>query len=426
MIGYAQRLWRHFLDDTLFRNSIYLMLTTGSMGALGFFFWLICAHIFTPDQIGIGTALISTMGLISTVSMLGFGSTFIRTLPNSSDRNNQINTGSILVICTSAIMALAYVFVVSYISPQLGILHQNFWYAAGFIITVTLSSVNTLTDSIFIAYRSAQYTLITDGFITSGVKLLLPLVFIGLGAYGVFAAASFAASIGMIASILFLIWRFGYRPQPKISITALKNVFHYSFTNYVADLFNMVPTLLLPIIVLNSLGAAPTGYFFLAFMVVNLIYAVPSSISGSLFAEGSYGVTALRTLLKRSALLVAEIMIPAAILFAAIGPFILRFFGKEYSAGGTSVIIILALAAPAVACFDIGASLLRIKKQVYSLVIVNIFYAAMVCTCALLWAHRGLGWVAVAWLAGNLIAAAMSFLFVFQGHQRYLRTQTAH
>jgi O-antigen/teichoic acid export membrane protein len=424
-MGYARRLWRHFLSDNLFRNSVYLMMTTGFMGALGFFFWLICTHIFTPDQIGIGTALISAMSLISTISMLGFNSTFVRILPNSSNRDNEINTGSILVIVASTVIAIFYICGVSFFAPGLSIIQQNFWYAAGFVIMVALASINTLTDSIFIAYRAAQYTLITDGFVTSGVKLLLPLVFIGLGAYGVFASVGLAASIGMIVSILYLIWKFNYKPRIKIDIPTLKRVFHYSFTNYLANIFNIIPTLLLPIIVLDKLGAAPTGYFFLAFMVVNLIYAVPASISGSLFAEGSHGSATLRTLFNRSAMLVLYIMVPAAIIFATAGPFILGFFGKAYSAGGTSVIIILALAAPGVAFFDIGSSLLRITKQVYSLVVVNVLYAAVICFCALMWTQRGVGWVAMAWLVGNLVAGALCFLFVFQGHQRHLRAQAA-
>lgn len=424
MIGYFRRMWRHFLDDTLFRNSIYLMLTTGVMGAFGFFFWLIAAHLFTPDEIGVGTSLISVMSLISVISMLGFNSTFIRILPNSTNRNNEINTGSLLVVAASVIMAVIYLFGARYFAPSLEIVRANVWYAAGFVVMVSLASVNTLTDSIFVAYRSAQFTLITDGFVTSGVKLVLPLAFVALGAYGVFASAGLAASAGMIASIVYLIVKFGYRPQFRIHFPTLRAVFHYSFTNYLANLFSVVPTLILPIIILNHLGGAAAGYFFLAFMIANLIYAIPVAISGSLFAEGSYGTQSLRMLARRSTWMLVAIMVPVAVIFAAIGPFILGFFGSAYSAGGASTIAILALAAPAVAGFNIGSSLLRITKQVYALVVVNILYAIMVCVCSLEWAAKGPGWVALAWLAGNLLAAVLCFVFLASGHRRHLRAQT--
>lgn len=414
-----QRLWEHFLNDDLFRNSIYLMATTLVMSALGFFFWLICAHIFTPGQIGVGTALISAMTLISFMSLLGFNSTFVRILPNSQDRDKEINTGSTLVISTAAILAIVYVWLVPFIAPKLGIIHENFWYAAGFVIAVSLSSINSLTDSIFIAYRSAQYNLITDGFITSGVKLFLPLIFIGLGAYGVFAAAGLGVSMGMVASILFLVIKFNYKPQIRIDILTLKKVFNYSFANYIANFLNIVPTLILPIIVIDHLGAPTAAYYYLAFTVIGLLNAIGISISQSLFAEGSRDEFALRSLVKKSAITLVVIMIPAAFIFAIFGPFILGFFGKSYSEGGAGVIVLLALAAPITAAYAFGTVLLRIAHQVYSLVLVNIVYAAIISGLAFLWVDKGLSWVAIAWIVGNLIATILAFFFI--GQNRHWR-----
>jgi len=383
------------------------------MGILGFFFWLICAHLFTPDQIGVGTVLISAMTLISFISLLGFNSTFVRVLPNSQDRNNEINTGSILVISAAVIIAAAYTWIAPSVTPQLAIIHMNFWYAAGFVVMVGLASINSLTDSIFIAYRSAQYNLLTDGVVMGGAKLLMPFVFVGLAAYGVFAAAGFAASLGMVASILFLVFKFGYKPRLNINWQTLKNVFRYSFANYIANLVNVVPSLILPIIVLDRLGAPAAAYYYLAFMVINLLYAISISVSQSLFAEGSYSEDKLRILLKRAVIILLAIMVPAALILAVFGPLILGFFGKSYSEGGSSVIVILAIASPAIAAFNVGSVLLRIRHQIYSLVSINIVYAIVVSGLAILWADKGLAWIAIAWTVGNLTAAALSFLCIF-------------
>jgi O-antigen/teichoic acid export membrane protein len=424
MIVEKARKWgHHFLSDNLFRNSVYLMLTTGLMGGLGFFFWLIAAHIFSPDEIGVGTALISAMSLISTIGLLGFNTTLIRVLPNSQNRNNEINTGSILVIGASAIISMIYLFLVPRIAPNLVIIDKNIWYAIGFVIMVSLASINSLTDSIFIAYRAAQYTLITDGIVTSGTKLFLPLVFVGLGAYGVFAAAGLAASIGMIASVLYLIIKFGYKPKLEIDWSTLKGVFTYSFANYIANLLAMAPTLVLPIIVVNRLGGAAAAYYYLAFMIINLIYAIATSVSQSLFVEGSYSEGALRGLLKRAMIVLVSIMIPACIILALAGHFILNFFGKSYGAGGADVIILLASTAPIIAAYNIGNVLLRITRQNYAMVSVNIIYAVVIIVLALLWVDRGLTWVAMAWIAGNTFAAIAAFLAVFHRHYRHLRTR---
>lgn len=399
------------------------MLSTGLMGALGFFFWLICTHIFSPDQIGVGTALISAMGLISTIGLLGFNATFVRILPTSTNRDNEINTGSLLVIGASALIAALYILLIPFIAPSLDIVHHSFWYAAGFIVMVALASINSLTDSIFIAYRAAQYALITDGVITAGTKLLLPVLFVGLGAYGVFASAGLAASIGMIASVLYLVFTFGYKPKIKIDKATLKSVFHYSFTNYIANLLSMAPSLVLPIIVLDHLGAAAAGYYYLSFMIINLLYTVSISVSQSLFAEGSYSEGSLRDLFKRSTILVVAIMIPASILLILFGPFVLSFFGKSYSAGGSAVIVLLALSAPIVAISNIGSALLKITKQVYSLVIVTTASAVLVIGLSWMWIGRGLVWVAIAWIIGSSAGAILSFLFILYRHQRHLYIQ---
>jgi O-antigen/teichoic acid export membrane protein len=199
----------------------------------------------------------------------------------------------------------------------------------------------------------------------------------------------------------------------KITLETLKKVFHYSFANYVANLLSIVPTLILPIIVINHLGAAAAGYYYLAFMVINLLYSVSGSVSQSLFAEGSYAEDLLHALTRRSVTILLSIMIPAAFILAVFGPLVLEVFGKSYSAGGAGVIIILAITAPAVAAFNLGSVLLRIRHQMYSLVFINIVYALVICGLALHWIDRGLVWVAIAWAVGNVVAAVLAFLSIF-------------
>jgi O-antigen/teichoic acid export membrane protein len=353
------------------------------------------------------------MTLISFISLLGFNSTFVRFLPTSQNRNDEINTGSTLVVSAATILSITYILFIPLITPALGIVHQNIWYSLGFVVMVALASINSLADSVFIAYRSTQYSLLTDGFISSGTKLILPLVFAGVGAYGVFASSGLAISIGLVTSILFLIFKFNYRPRLMIDLLALKKVFLYSFTNYLANLINIIPTLILPIIIIDHLSAAAAGYYYLAFMIINLLYAVSASVSLSLFAEGSYAENVLRTLIQRSAVILVALMVPAGVILAVCGPLVLEFFGKSYSAGGSSVIVILAIASPAVAAYNLGSVLLRIRHQIYSLLCINIVYTITVSGLTLYWVDKGLIWVAFAWTVGNLVASVLSFLAIF-------------
>ena len=86
------KFYNYLTNDSLFRNSIYLMLSTGVMAVFGFFFWIRNARLYSAEQVGIGTNLISTMTLISSFSLLGLGNGLIRYLPTSERKNKKINT----------------------------------------------------------------------------------------------------------------------------------------------------------------------------------------------------------------------------------------------------------------------------------------------------------------------------------------------
>jgi O-antigen/teichoic acid export membrane protein len=408
-----KEVWNNFQDDKLFRNSVYLILTTISMGGFGFIFWLISTRVFSPEEIGLGTTLISTVSLISLISLFGFNSTLIRFLPNSKNRSGEINTAFTLVTIITLISCIIYLSFLQFFTPKLLILRENNYYIIGFIIIAILSSINTLTNSIFIAYRATEYNLFTDGFIVSISKLLLPIFFLSLGAYGVFFSAGIATSIGMVASIVILVYKFNYFPKPTIEGSVIKKIFEYSFINYLGSLLSTSPSLILPIIIINKIGASESGYFFLCFMLINILYTISVSTSQSLFAEGSYGEDMLLKLLKRSVKLLFISMIPASIVLALLGPFVLSFFGESYKAGGASVIVILSLFSPVVAMYNLGNTLLKIRKQMFSIIFVNAVYAISICGLSYIWAEKGLAWIAFAWVIGNLISGAFAFIMIY-------------
>jgi O-antigen/teichoic acid export membrane protein len=68
------------------------MLSKGVMAVFGFFFWIINARLYSAEQVGIGTTIISTMTLIPSFSILGLGNGLIRYLPTSERNNKKINT----------------------------------------------------------------------------------------------------------------------------------------------------------------------------------------------------------------------------------------------------------------------------------------------------------------------------------------------
>jgi O-antigen/teichoic acid export membrane protein len=413
-----------FKADHLVQNSFYIMLSTATMGLLGFLFWVLNARIFNPSQIGIATTLISATSLISYLSLLGFNSTFIRYLPNSTDRDAEINTGLWLVFIAAVVASGAYVLAIPAFAPKLSFVRYSNLYAVGFVVLTAFSAVNLLTDSVFVAYRAAKYNFFVDGLIQGGAKLALPIAFLGMGAYGIFAASGVAAVAAVVCSLIFMVRAFAFRPELRIRRAIIRRTLSYSAVNYASNVLNIFPLLVLPIIVIDGRGAAQAGYYFVAFQIANLANAVAYAISQSLFAEGSYAGSDLGHLARRSGKLLALIVVPGAAVLALASKWVLLIFGTSYSQRATATLVCFALAVPAVALNNWVASLLRLTKQLSVIVWSNVLYVAVMCSLAVVWVQRGLAWVALAWLLANLVCGAAGGLALL-GRDRRLVAGTA-
>jgi len=394
-------------QDHLLQNSFYLMLSTATMGLLGFLFWLLNARLFSPSQIGLATTLISATSLISYLSLFGFNTTFIRFLPTSPDRDAEISTGLTFVFGGALLVSAAYIFGVPAFVPGLRFVSANPWFAIGFVLLTACAAVNLVTDSVFVAFRAAKYNFLIDGVIQGGTKLALPIVLVGLGAYGIFAASGIAAFAAVAVSLVFMMRILAYKPRLQIHRAVVRMVWGYSAANYLANLLNIVPILILPLIVIRSRGAADAGFYYVAFQIANLLNAVSYAVSESLLAEGSYEEESIPALAKRSARFQAVTMVPATAALILCTPLLLSMFGHDYRAHSATTLEVLLLAAPAVAFNTWTSALLRLTRQLAALIWSNVAFVVVLCGLAALWVDRGLPWVAGAWLLGNLLSGAI-------------------
>lgn len=405
-------------EDPLTRNSFYIMLATATTGALGFVFWLLCARIFTPSQIGVATTLISATTLIAYLSLLGFNTTFIRFLPTAGDRDAVLNTGLPLVLCAAIVGAGGYLLAAPLFAHQLRFVERSPLYGAGFVALTAAAAINLVTDSVFIAYREARYNVLIDGLIQGGTKLVLPLLLVGAGSYGIFASSGLAALVAASASLFVLVRRFSYQPRLEISAGTVREIFSFSATSYVVNLANLTPVLVLPLVVIARRGAAAAGYYYVAFQIAGLLYAVAYAVAQSLLAEGSYDGDLHRHLVARSAKIQAAIMLPGAAVVALGGPWILRLFGGTYSHHAAATLAVFALAGPAVAASCWVLALLRLTKQLGATVLASAAYALVTCGLAVALVGSSLAWVAGAWLAGQLASVLVGGVALVLGRAR--------
>lgn len=405
-VGRARRLLalRH---DHLVTNSFFISLSNASMGALGFAFWVVATRTYRPDQIGVATTLINAAVLIASASLLGFDISFVRFLSRSEDGSGEINTGLTMVFCTAVAVSAAYVVVVPSYVPQLGFLRASPLEAVAVVVFVSFGAVNVVTDSVFIAYRSARFNVLVDGVLQGAIRLSLPALLVFAGTFGLIAAYGSASVAAVVASVVLMVRRFSYRPRPGVSMHSLRRVFRFGAANYLAELFTMLPVLVLPLIIIHSLGSAAAGYFNLDLAIANTLFMAGQAVGQSLLAEGAASSADLRNLALRSAKLQLVVLAAALVVMAAARP-ILSVFGHSYSGHAALGLVVLAASTPAVGVRNWSVALLRLGHRLRGILAANLCAGVLPCVLAAAWIHHGLVGAALAWLVGNLGAALVA------------------
>ena len=405
------KFYNYLTNDSLYRNSIYLMLSTGVMAGFGFFFWIINARLYSAEQVGIGTTLISVITLISSFSLLGLGNSLIKYLPASDKKNKKINTSFTLVGLTSIFISIFFLVFLKTFSPRLLFVRESIIFSLLFILFIVFSSLDIISENVFIAYRSSKFVLIKNT-ISSIVKLILPIFLVALGAYGIVVSMGIAMSVAFLVSLVFLIVHFNYSPRPIIDRIVVKRMTKFSLGNYVAGFIGGLPAMVLPILITNSIGAKFSAYFYIDMMIANLLYIIPMATSQSLFAEGSYSETELKVHLKKTIKIIFLILMPAILITFLFGKYILLAFGKEYSSEGVIFLRILAISGIFLSINYIGNSIFFIKNKIKLIILMSFIGTSIILSLSIMLIHQNLLGIGVSWLLGQGITSLIFLLFI--------------
>ncbi|WP_175087755.1 lipopolysaccharide biosynthesis protein [Candidatus Frankia nodulisporulans] len=393
-----------------------MMLMLGSLAAagFGFLFWIVCARIYTPVELGQGTSLISAAGMIGYLSMLGLNTSFMRFLPTSDLdlRRRRIGVGFVLVLLVAVAVSSMYLLGLPWFARELLFVRDDPVQSALFVAMCAATSLNLMTSATFTSFRDAHFSLWTDGITTGLLKMVLPFLLLGMGAFGVFGSFGGANAAALLVSLL-LMWRRGYHPRVSFQGRPLRGMVRFSAANYAAAMLDLIPILVVPLIILDRLGSAAVGYFYIPFQIANLLFTGAFMVTTALMAEGSQHGADLGALRRRSARMLAIFLVPSSIVMAVAGPSALTVFGSDYphQSGRT----LLALAAVCVGLNSWANAMLRLQGQLTVLIVTNLVYATLIDGLAYVLAPRGLPAVALSWLIGSGVAGLFGAVCVLFG-----------
>lgn len=392
------------------QNSIFLMGTTGLTALLSFAFWALVARLFSASRVGLATSLISAISLISYMSLCGMNSTLIRFAAPQRARNSQITLACVMVGSAAFVIASGYLLGLPLYAGKLMFIRANPWLGGMFVGVCVAAALNVVTDTVFISARIPQYNLLADGIIQGVAKLVLPLSLVSLGAVGIVGAMGGGYVVAVVASFVLMWWRLGFRVDLKTRGTGLRKYARFSVASYVSALLNLLPSLVLPLIVLQKLGPTDAGYYYIAFQIAGMLTAVCAAVGEAMFSEASHDLSRTGEVLKRSAKIMVITGIPAAAIVAGGSGPLLELFGAQYAANARMLLIVLAVGVIAVVLNTWASNALRVHRKLRAMVMSNVVFLVVTVAMALLFAARGLVWLGWAWDAGNLasgLAAAV-------------------
>jgi O-antigen/teichoic acid export membrane protein len=181
---------------------------------------------------------------------------------------------------------------------------------------------------------------------------------------------------------------------------------HFSFGNYLSVLFWTAPGLVLPIMVVNLLGAQLNAYFFIAWAVGGVLSVIPSAASISLFAEGSYEEERLGINIWRSLKMILLLLVPAVVLVLAFADKLLLLFGIAYAENATTLVRILAISSLPLAINIVYLAIKRVEKKLKVIVSLTAFLAVVTLGLAyLLLPQMGINGAGIAWLISQAVIA---------------------
>jgi O-antigen/teichoic acid export membrane protein len=413
VVGRIQAARRRLRSDHLVRNSLYLIFSSGMQGALGLVFWLIAARLYSVDAIGRGSSLIAAVGVIASAALLGLNTAFVRYLPIAANRDALLTSGLLLVTGAGAALAILYVVLIPVAAPRLAFIERPVL-AVGFVLLAAASAANLLTDAVFIAARRAGWNAVIDGGIGGVSRVVGILALAGAGGYGVFCASSGGLAVAALASMILMIGQLRWRPTLHQCSGSLRPLVRFSGASYAANLAGALPGLVVPVIVLDRLGAASAAYYFVGFQLASILFAAITAVEQTFLAEGAYaGGSGMprddrRALLQRSRRLLALLCGPACLALIAVAHWVLLAFGTRYSQHGTVSLMLIASAAIPIAANYWLWTVLRLAGKLRALVLGGAVYAGSICGLSWLLAPHGLGALAAAWPLGSLISAGVS------------------
>lgn len=394
-------------DSTLYRGFLFILLSMAISAFTGFIFWMLAAKYYSMESVGIASALISSMMLLSILSRFGFHISIIQFFPNG-DKSAILSTYTNITVIVSSLLAIVYICGINLWAPKLSILHSNFSFI--FVIILVINSITPLFGYSFIAIKKPETNFLI--YLITGLRIVALYPFISYGEIGIFSAVGFSLIITLLFSI-YCIKKNNLKLYVVIDEQYIKGSLKSSFANYLTNILILIPNQIIPIMVFNILGAREAAIFIIPFTISSTSLMISNSVSTSLLVEGSHG-RRLKPLIFNSVAISYALTIPVISIVLLFGQPLLSIIGTLY-VEGYALLKILILSSLVTPFFYIYLSVLRIAGETTRLIVFPGFvFFLQILFSYLLLSKFGIVGVGYAWFLSYCLGLLVIIFYHFK------------
>lgn len=360
---------RHSSAKTIITNATSLMGTTAITSGLGFAYWWIAAHLFVADAVGLASASISAMTLLGTVATLGLGTLLIGELPRQPERRGElITTALVIASIAGTLLGALFALVAPWISPELQSLRQSVGSVLLFALGVGLTTLSLVVDQAMIGLLRGSLQLWRNG--VFAVAKLAILVVVGLWLAGSGLAIYATWAVGNLFSLLFLLgasaWRGAHIELRLPRWKLLQQLSKATMGHHLLNLALQISGLGMPLVVTALLSATLNASFYMAWLLLTLVFAVPFALTIVLFAVGAGDPEALGAKVRLTLGLAALVGLLANGVIWLGADLIMGLFGPTYAEHAAWALRLLALGVFPLIIKDHFVAIMRVRGHIVS------------------------------------------------------------
>ena len=383
-LGRMQRLIGRAWDrgtEPLYRNAFFIMSSSVLGGALGLPFILLATALYSSNDVGYATAIVSALSFIGTLGLLGLGVAIVRFLPETEDKSSVINTALTLVGILTVGIAVVFVIGVNVWLPSLGFILTSPLYVPAILAAALAIAFAPILDQVGFAARRAEISTVrTVVFGIARIAFLVGFASFALtrGRFGVFASMTLGFVIAvLVEGVLLIPWILpGYRPRPDFRVRQLRPMLSFSLGNYVATSIGALGGSGVPLLILSLLGStgpSTQAVFYFSSGISSVLLIIPNATFTSFFAEASQKHASRHADERKAILLSLGLLVPGIVIMWILAGWLLALPGstRVYATNGLEALRILIFTSIPAFLNGLLSTRIRIRKRSLPLIIAS-------------------------------------------------------